>query len=483
MLHNQQKIAQKISVLLFVFIISVSASFGKVSLPNIFGNHMVLQQKSQVPLWGNAKANALLSIVTSWNKKGYVTKANAEGKWKLNIATPQAGGPYEISISDGEKLILKDVLIGEVWVCSGQSNMEMTLKGNSSPILNASEIILNADNPNLRLFRVGRAASASPLTDLKGIWEESTSATARDFSALAFQFGQILQKKLKVPVGLILSSTGGTLIEAWMSENSLKAYPEVIVPKTLDPAQAVHKEPGTLFNGMISPIIGYGIKGFLWFQGETNRHNPERYEYYFPTMVADWRSRWGLGDIPFYYVQIAPYDGKDITRSGPRLREAQLKDSKIIPNSGMISALDVGMENDIHFMDKTTLAQRASYWALGQTYGIKGINYKSPELASMKINNDIVTLTFDNAPYLTSYRKPLTLFEVAGEDQKFYHANAKINKNEVVLQSDKVSHPVAVRYAYKEYVKAELYNNDGLPASSFRTDTWPLPYELNKKNK
>jgi len=471
------KSIQKTCLFLLFTVLFSTVCTAKVTLPNIFGNHMVLQQKTNVALWGMAKQHTNLLVTTSWDKKTYTTKVNADGKWRLNVATPIAGGPYEISFNDGEKLSLTDILIGEVWVCSGQSNMEMPLRGNSSPILNASEIIMNADNPNLRLFRVGRATSLSPMQSLKGDWMEATSATARDYSALAFQYGQILQKKLNVPIGIILSTVGGTTVEAWMSNPSLKNFPEVKILNTLDSVKDQHKFSTTLFNGMIAPIVNYGIKGFLWFQGESNRHNPELYEQLLPAMVADWRKQWNLGEIPFYYVQIAPYDGKDKTRSGPRLREAQLKDMKLIPNSGMISALDVGMENDVHFMDKTILAQRASYWALGQTYGIKGISYRSPELNSMKIEGDKAILTFDNAPYLTSYRKPLTLFEIAGEDQKFYPAKAEIKTNQVTVQSENVPKPVAVRYAYKEYVKAELYNNDGLPASSFRTDNWKLPHE------
>jgi sialate O-acetylesterase len=471
------KFMQKLGCVLLFAIFSISSAFAKINLPSIFGDNMVLQQKSKVALWGTAKLNVRVVVTTSWDKKSYSVKANANGKWKLSVATPTAGGPFEISFTDGEKVTLRNILIGEVWVCSGQSNMEMPLRGNSSPILNAAEIIMNADNPSLRLFRVARATSAVPVIDLKGDWMLSNSETAREYSALAFQYGQILQKKLKVPVGIILSTVGGTTVEAWMSNPSLKDFPEVKVLPTLEGVKDQHKFATTLFNGMIAPIVGYNVKGFLWFQGESNRHNPERYENYFPAMVADWRKQWGLGDIPFYYVQIAPYDGKDKTRSGPRLREAQLKDSKMIPNTGMVSALDVGMENDVHFMDKTTLAQRASYWALGQTYGIKGIGYKSPELNSMKIDSGKAILTFDNSPYLTSYKKPLTLFEIAGDDKIFYPAKAEISKNKVTLQSDKVAKPVAVRYAYKEWVKAELYNNDGLPASSFRTDTWKLPYE------
>lgn len=457
--------------------LSVTPSFASVTLPNIFGDNMVLQQQSSPMLWGKAKANVSVAVTTSWDKKTYSVKTNVDGKWKLAVKTPIAGGPFEISFNDGEKLTLKNILIGEVWVCSGQSNMEMPLRGNSSPILNASEIIVNADNNELRLFRVGRATAASPTDALKGEWMFANSENARDYSALAFQYGQILQKKLKVPIGIILTSVGGTTVEAWMSNPSLKDFPEVKILPTLTGVKDAHKYATTLFNGMVAPIVGYGVKGFLWFQGESNRHNPERYENYFPAMVADWRKQWGLGDLPFYYVQIAPYDGKDKTRSGPRLREAQLKDAKIIPNSGMIAALDVGMENDVHFMDKTTLAQRASYWAFGKTYQIKGINYKSPELNNMKIDSSKAILTFDNAPYLTSYRKPLTLFEMAGEDKIFYPAKAEIKGNQVVVQCDMVPKPVAVRYAYKEFVKGELYNNDGLPASSFRTDDWKLPYE------
>lgn len=453
-------------------LLSTLLCLGKISLPGIFGDNMVLQQKSQVAIWGRSNSGAGVVIVTSWNKKSYTAKADNNGHWKQMVSTPTAGGPFDISISDGEKLTLKNVLIGEVWFCSGQSNMEMPLRGNSSPVLNAAEIILNADNPQLRLYRVGRASSLSPVEDPKGQWNLSTSEHAREYSALAFQFGQILQKRLKVPVGLILSSIGGTMIEAWMRSGSLASFPEVKIPTSLDTVQAPHKEPTALYNGMVAPVAGYAIKGFIWYQGESNRHEAKRYEKLFPAMVADWRKQWGLGDIPFYYVQIAPFASSDKTRNGPRLREAQLNAMKVIPNSGMVPAIDVGMENDIHSMDKTTLAMRLSYWALGKTYEIKGIQYYSPDYRSVAIEGNKAIVTFDHAPYLTSFRKKLTLFEIAGEDQKFYQANAEIKANQVIVQSDKVSKPVAVRYAYKDWVTGELYNNDGLPASSFRTDNW-----------
>ncbi|HXI01148.1 MAG TPA: sialate O-acetylesterase [Sphingobacteriaceae bacterium] len=446
--------------------------FARITLPALIGNNMVLQQQSQAPLWGKAKASSAVNIITSWNKRSYLTNADKDGNWRLKINTPIAGGPYQITISDGEKITLKNILIGEVWVCSGQSNMGMALRGNSSPVLYSNEIIFNADNPDLRLFKVGMATSLTPMSDCKGQWDESTSVTAREFSALAFQFGQMLQKKLKVPIGLIQSEVGGTMIETWMSATSLKAFPQVKIPINLDTIKAPHKEPTTLFNGKIAPLINYGIKGVLWFQGESNRHEPELYAKLFPVMVADWRRQWNQGDFPFYYVQIAPFGSTDKTRSGVLLREAQLKAADIIPNSGMASAMDVGIENDIHFFDKTKPAQRLAYLALAKTYGIKGIAYSGPVYRSMKVDGSKAILSFEFAGYLTSYRKTLTLFEIAGADRKFYPAKAEINNAQVIVQSELVQNPVAVRYAWREWVVGELYNNDNLPASSFRTDNW-----------
>lgn len=455
---------------LLVFTFSV---WSEVKLPSIYGDDMVLQQQSIVKVTGTANSLSNIRIVTSWDEKVYHTMSDNYGGWSVKIETPSAGGPYDISFNDGEKLILKNILIGEVWLCSGQSNMEMPLRGNSSPVLNASEIILHADNPFIRLFDVERATFLTPQSDCKGEWKESTSETARDFSAMAYQFGSILQKKLNVPIGLILSSVGGTMIETWMSSNGLKEFSEVEISKTLNGLQSPHKEPTSLFNGMIAPLLNIPIKGVIWCQGESDRHQSKLYEKLFPAMVADWRKHWKLGEFPFYYVQIAPYGSTNEKKQGALLREVQLNAMKIIPNSGMVSAIDVGMEKDIHYMDKTTPAQRLAYWALGETYHIKGINYQGPIYKSMEIEDDKVILNFEHAPYLTSYKKPLTLFEIAGDDKVFFPANADINRQgQVIVKSEKVLHPVAVRYAFQDWVVGELYNNDGLPASSFRTDDW-----------
>ncbi|MVN20730.1 sialate O-acetylesterase [Mucilaginibacter sp. HMF7410] len=458
-----------LSILFLLFAHTVSA---RVKLPSVIGNNMVLQQQSQAKLWGWAKGNAQVGITTSWNNKEYKVRADAAGNWMVKLVTPVAGGPYQIAFNDGDLVTINNVLIGEVWVCSGQSNMEMPLRGNSSPILNANDIIVNADNPQLRLFTVGRAATLSPQTDCKGQWNESTSETARDFSALAFQFGEMLQKKLRVPVGLIVSSVGGTMIESWMGKSSLDGFPEVKVPVSIDTVKQPYKLPTTLFNGMIAPLLNFDIKGFIWYQGESNRHEPQLYGKLFPVMVADWRRQWQQGELPFYFVQIAPYGSADKSRSGPLLREAQLKAMSIIPNCGMASTMDVGMEKNIHYMNKTIPAHRLGYWALGKTYGIKGIGYNAPLYKSITIDGNKATLSFYFANYLTSFEKPLTLFEIAGKDKIFYPAKAVLKGGQVIVESGQVKVPVAVRYAFKEFVVAELYNNDGLPASSFRTDNW-----------
>jgi sialate O-acetylesterase len=457
---------------LFLLLIAYTTQ-ASIKLPSIFGNNMVLQQQAQDKLWGWAKANGMVTITTSWNNKIYKANADAAGSWEIKVTTPVAGGPYQISFNDGDLLTLKNILIGEVWFCSGQSNMEMALRGNSSPILNASEIILNADNPQLRLCTIHTQSPLYPAKDVKAAqWDESTSESARNFSAIAYQYGEILQRKLHVPVGIIVSSVGGTMIEAWMSKNSLDAFPEVKVPTNIDTVKQPWKLPTTLFNGMIAPVIGLNVKGIIWYQGESNRQEPQLYGKLFPVMVADWRKQWGLGDIPFYFVQISPFGSNDKTRSGPLVREAQLNAMKLIPNSGMASTMDVGLEKNVHYENKTLPAQRLAYWALGKTYGIKGINYNAPLYKSMTVEGNKVIVSFSYAPYLTSFEKPLTLFEVAGADKVFYPAKATIKTNQVILQSDKVSAPVAVRYAFKEFVVAELYNNDGIPASSFRTDDW-----------
>ncbi|HYG38712.1 MAG TPA: sialate O-acetylesterase [Cytophagales bacterium] len=466
---------QRTSIFLAAIFLFVSVEvFAKISLPTLIGSNMVLQQQSEVALWGQAKTNSKISITTSWNKKSHTGKSDEKGAWKIYIQTPEAGGPYEIVLSDGEKLKLSNILIGEVWICSGQSNMEMPVKGfKNQPTLNSSKILLNAGNPQIRLFRLERTASRTPLDDPESAWQASDAENVKEFSAVGYQYAKLLQEKLKVPVGIIQTAWGGTMIEAWMNQHSLKNFPEIKIKAPEDTSKINKNDPTVLFNGMVKPLIGFGIKGVIWYQGEQNRSNAEIYDELMASMVKEWRALWGRGEWPFYYVQIAPYTYKDTRGPASYLREAQLKAMELIPNSGMVVSMDVGNEKNIHPADKTTISQRLACWSLANTYGKKGIPFASPVYRSMEVEGDRVHLTFDHAENgLTSFDKPLSAFEVAGADKVFYPAEAKITGKGVTVWSESVANPVSVRYAFKDWVAGDLFNTEGLPASPFRTDEW-----------
>lgn len=461
------------SLLTFVFI--YQAGFSKIVFPAIIGDNMVLQRQSMAPLWGTANKNAAISIQTSWDKKIYKTKAAADGKWNIALSTPAAGGPYTISFNDGDMITLKNILIGEVWLCSGQSNMEMPLKGfKNQPILNSNDIAANAENPNIRMFILEKALSRIPLDTCKGSWTESNAATSKQFSAVGFQFAQMLQEKLKVPVGVIGTYWGGTPIQAWMDAGSLKSYPEMKVPVPGDTAKLSPNAPTSLYNAMINPVVGFGLKGFLWYQGESNVGNYMIYEKLMNSMVGEWRRLWKNDSLSFYFAEIAPYAyGADTARKSAYLRESQLNAANSIPNAGMAVTMDVGTQRGIHPPDKTTVSKRLLYLALAKTYHRPGIVYSGPVYKSMKKDGDKINIDFNFAENgVTAFGKDLSNFEIAGADRIFYPATAKITNSGVTIQSDKVKEPVAVRYGFKDWVVGDLYNVEGMPASSFRTDDW-----------
>jgi sialate O-acetylesterase len=461
--------------LLLAFIVTYQSGFSKVVFPSIIGDNMVLQRQSMALLWGTATNNATVTIQTSWNKKIYKTTAGANGKWNVSVGTPAAGGPFTISFSDGQLITLKNILIGEVWLCSGQSNMEMPVKGfRNQPILNSNEIAANSENPNIRMFLLEKAISRTPLDTCKGSWTESNAATSRQFSAVGFQFAQMLQEKLKVPVGIIGTYWGGTPIQAWMDESSLKSFPEMKIPVPGDTARLSPNAPTSLYNAMINPVVGFSLKGFLWYQGESNVGIYPSYERMMQSMVGEWRKLWKNDSLTFYYVQIAPYTyGADTARRSAYLRETQLKASASIPNAGMAVAMDVGTQRGIHPPDKTTISKRLLYLALAKTYHKQGIVFSGPVYKSMKVDSSRINISFDFAENgLSSFGKELSNFEVAGADKIFYPAIAKITNTGITVQSDKVKEPVAVRYGFRDWVVGDLYNNEGLPASSFRTDDW-----------
>jgi len=460
------------TVVLFLFF-SVNKTDAKVVLPAVLSDNMVLQQNTEVKLWGTADKNKPIEVTASWNTGKYLAKAGADGKWLLKIKTPAAGGPHTIAFNDGSgSVTLKNVMTGEVWLCSGQSNMSMPMRGfPSQPVLHANEMIRQAGNPNLRLLKVGNSHSLTPADNIKGEWKESTPETVREFSAVAYQFGEMLQKQLNVPVGIIVSSVGGTKIECWMSREALKSFSEVNIPGRLDTVKQDFKEPTVLFNSMIYPLANFSAKGWLWYQGESNRSTADAYRELFPAMVADWRKNWNLGELPFYYTEIAPYGSKDKKGNGVKMRYIQLQAMATIPNSGMAAITDAGMKDYIHAMDKTSVAKRLGYWALGNTYDIKGITYRSPIYKSHKTEGNKVVVSFEHfSNGITSYGKEITLFELAGHDGNFYPAKAKITGSSIEVSAKEVEKPVSVRYAWNDWVVGEVYNTDGLPMPSFTTE-------------
>jgi len=476
----------KIITILICFLLHSQVSTAKVTLPNFFANGMVLQQQSQVNFWGkSSNPSKVLSISTSWDKKKYEVSTDADGKWKIKLATPKAGGPYTITINDGDNFQLSEIWIGEVWLVSGQSNMEMPVQGfKDQPVLNASEIFKNATNKNIHVFRTIKEAKGTAVDNMRGNWQVADSAAIRLFSAVGYLFAVELQQKLKVPVGIVQSAWGGTGVESWMSAETLKGF-DKYQPKEAGTVQKTDRNaPSALFNGMINPLIGYGIKGVLWYQGERNHREPELYAQMFPKMIADWRARWNIGDFPFYYVQLAPIesvkDGEQISLSA-LFREMQYNTQFSVPNAGMSVTLDAGEQKVIHPANKPAVAKRLAAIALNQNYGFKEIAYAGPSYKSFTVKGNQLTLNFDHAEKgLKAFTTPSINFELAGADKVFHPAKAEIKGNTVVLQTDNVQKPVAARYGFKMWVMGDLYNAEGLPASSFRTDNWFAP-EYGKK--
>lgn len=474
------RIRQKRIATLFLAAATLSQVMAEVKLPAFFSDGMVMQQQTQAGLWGTAAPRKQVTVTPGWDNRSYTTTADAQGNWKLSVPTPAAGGPYRITFDDGKTTALGNILIGELWICSGQSNMEMPMKGfKNQPVANANMDILRSRNPHIRLFTVGRASALTPQDDVAGQWYEATPASVREFSATAYYFGRLVQEALDVPVGLIVAAWGGSAAEAWMTGEWLKAFPDARIPRTEEDITSKNRTPTVLFNGMLHPLIGIGMRGVIWYQGEDNCNRAHTYSDMFTTLIKGWRSAWGRGDFPFYYCQIAPYDYSLVTEPGKpvinsaRLREAQMQAEHRVANAGMAVLLDAGLEKGIHPPDKRTPGERLALLALGKTYGIEGVEGDSPYYKSMEIQDDTAILTFERSPmWLNAEDGESHLFTVAGEDRIFHPAKARIVRSKVHVKSDRVQRPVAVRYGFENYVKGDLYGGGGLPVSSFRTDDW-----------
>ncbi|WP_024993804.1 sialate O-acetylesterase [Phocaeicola paurosaccharolyticus] len=465
------------AALAFMSYISMEA---EVKLPAIFSDGMVMQQSCDANLWGSATANSPVVITTSWNKKRYKVNADKNGKWKISVKTSSAGGPYNITFDDGKRLTVNNILIGELWLCSGQSNMEMPMKGfKNQPVENAAWDIMRSKNDNIRLFTVKRDASIEPKADVTGTWQTAAPESVREFSATAYYFGRMVNELLDTPVGLVVAAWGGSSCEAWMKSDWLKAFPSAKIPKSEAEITSKNRNPTLLFNAMLSPLIGLTMKGCIWYQGEDNYNRASTYADMFTTMIKGWRNEWNQGDFPFFYCQIAPYDYSIITEKGKEvinsayLREQQAKAEQMVKNVGMAVLLDAGLEKGIHPSQKKIAGERLARLAMVNTYGMKGVSSQSPYFKDFEVKGDTVIVSFERADMWINCKGKFQSdnFKLAGEDRVFHKAKTWIERSKLYVLSSEVNNPVAVRYAFENYVEGDLFGDD-LPISSFRSDNW-----------
>jgi len=496
----------RLSLAVICLCFAASALQAEVSLPNVFGDHMVLQRGHQNPVWG--KADPGEKVTVSIAGQSHATVANAEGTWRVQLTSMEAGGPHRLTVEGKNAIVFEDVLVGEVWVCSGQSNMRWKVKDSNHRDVE----IASANLPEMRLITIPNVGTQEPQSNFNGEWKVCSPETVGDFSAVGYFFGRRLHHTLEVPVGLINTAWGGSSIEAWLPRDAMEssghydalledwgrqmaAYTDEVHAKNVaeyeawkaagrpgktmrqprDPRTGNHR-PANIFNGVLTPIVGYGMRGNIWYQGESNAGRASQYRTLFPLMITTWRELWGQGDFPFYWVQLADYQAEvDVPTGGPwaELREAQTM-TRSLPNTGEAVIIDVGEGRDIHPRDKQTVANRLVLHALVKDYGCD-MACESPRFASMEIEGGLATLTFDRVS-TTLYAfdtKTVKGFTIAGEDQKFVWAEAKIiGKNQVEVWSDQVPEPVAVRYGFEINPVVNLYDRNGLPVTPFRTDDW-----------
>ncbi len=458
----------KNNIIAFVlFLIISNTASANVTLPNIFSDNMVLQRNSEVTIWGFANPQEEVVITPSWNNETYKIKASNQAKWELNIPTPKEGGPYTISIKGYNEIVLKNILIGEVWICSGQSNMEMNA---SWGIENGDEAVKNAVNPNIRFFLVPKLTATTPQNNISGTWTECSPETMKYFSAVGYFFGKRLQEELKnVPIGLISSNWGGTPAEIWMPEEVIQNDAVLLeAAKTRKEESYGPNQPGRAFNAMIYPLAKFKIAGTLWYQGESNVGSAV-YDKTLSALITSWRKLWNY-DFPFYFVQIAPYKYGEDHFGGAIIRDAQRKVLQEVPNTGMIVTSDISPIDDIHPKDKKSVGIRLANLALANTYKTNTTLVNGPLYKAITVEKNKITVAFDYADGLYFKDKKADLFEVAGSDNVFYKAAAVIKNNAVIVQSDKVKAPVKVRYAWKNTDQGTLFNKANLPASSFITE-------------
>ncbi len=484
---------------LFLLVLAAVAAVtlqAKPVLPKVFSDNMVLQQNREAAFWGTASKNAKVTVKGSWDRKAVaVTTADSDGKWSLRLQTPSAGGPYTVTVSDGEKIEFSNVLIGEVWLCSGQSNMEMPMRGFRSQLVeDVTDCIVTAspDRP-IRIFNVGRGPAIVPQQDLiSGSWLVHDPSSVAGCSAVAYFFADLVQRVTGVPVGLLISDYGGTPIRSWMDRQTLAANSDEDLSflESGDESKAHKLAPTCLFNAMIAPLIPFTIKGIIWYQGCTDRERPEAYKTLQPAYARMMRDYWNDPDMPFYFTQIAPYSYSDSEGTiAAVFREAQAATLKTIPHSGMAVTMDVGDEGCIHPSKKKPVGHRLAYLALVNDYGVGGIDPDAPVYESLEVKDGKAVITMSKgrgslgiAPYgrniarTTVDGREIVCFEIAGADRVFHPADeAYIDKPNIIsVSAAAVPEPVAVRYCFHNYTEGVMFNAFGIPVPSFRTDDWEI---------
>jgi sialate O-acetylesterase len=469
-------------MLVLLTVMSAVSAEAKVELPPIFADNMVLQQNADAAVWGKAKPDAKVVITTTWSKDKTVAQADAEGKWNASVATPSAGGPYEITFSDGEKTVLKNVLIGEVWICSGQSNMEMPMKGFAGqPTDGSAELIMGAKKSTLiRSCKVKRNPSFEVQYEGPATWYDHTPEGVAEASATAYFFAKRLYETLDIPIGIINVSWGGSTIEAWMSKELIgKEFDgcfKMDAHQTKQMPKNPHQTVALLYNGMLKPLVPFTAKGFIWYQGCSNRNQYELYKGLQTSFVKMLRQEWGNENMPFYFTQIAPYQYENPNGvTGGYMMWAQAQTLDMIPNSGMAVTHDAGELVCIHPANKQVVGDRLAYQALYNDYGVKGFNPKAPLARKFEFKDGVayVTIEVDDLG-LSPINMQLEGFELAGADKVFYPAKASVTKNRKIIKVEcpEVTDPVAVRYGMKNWSEATLFNCFGIPVSPFRSDDW-----------
>jgi sialate O-acetylesterase len=488
---------------------------GDVRVPAIFGNHMVFQRDQKDRVWGWADPGEEVTVKIAGQSQA--AKAGSDGAWHVVLSAMAAGGPHTLSIQGKNTLRFDDVLVGEVWICSGQSNMQWPLAFS----FNGDLDIVAATDPNIRLITVPNVGTQEPQQNFKGEWQTAGRQTVGWFSAVGYVFGRRLRQTLNVPIGLINDSWGGSACESWIRRDVLaadqkfaplmkhweklekdlrevkadyeskraqwqaavakaKAEKKEAPPPPQNPDDLMYgnARPGNIYNGVLKPTIGYGIRGAIWYQGESNVGRAYQYRDLFPLMIKSWRDEWGQGDFSFYWVQLADFLAevpKPQDSAWAELREAQTMTLHRLPRTGEAVIIDAGDANDIHPRNKEVVGNRLARWALARDYGLN-VACQSPTYREMKKQGSKITVRFDHAGggLKTADVDELRGFAIAGNDRKFIWAKAKmVGRDAIEVWSDQVAEPAAVRYAWADNPVCNIYSNEGLPLTPFRTDDWP----------